>query len=64
MKILVTGGTGFLGRRTVEQLVGQHDVRLLVRPTSSRERFPESVEFAEGDVTDAESLVRASEGWK
>ena len=62
MKILVTGGTGFLGRRTVEQLVGRHDVRLLVRPTSSRERFPESVEFAEGDVTDAESLVRASEG--
>lgn len=62
MKILVTGGTGFLGRRTVEQLVTDHDVRLLVRPTSSRDRFPASLEFAEGDVTDAASLVRASEG--
>jgi len=66
MKILVTGGTGFLGRRTVEQLTSKeradHQVRLLVRPTSSRDRFPESVEFAEGDVTDRASLVRAAEG--
>lgn len=62
MKILVTGGTGFLGRRTVELLAPHHDVRLLVRPTSDRERFPESVEFAEGDVTDRASLERAVEG--
>ncbi|MEM6792598.1 MAG: NAD-dependent epimerase/dehydratase family protein [Acidobacteriota bacterium] len=62
MKILFTGGTGFLGRRTVERLTGRHELRLLVRPTSSRDRFPASVEFAEGDVTDAPSLERASEG--
>ena len=62
MKILVTGGTGFLGRRTVEQLVPRHAVRLLVRPTSDRARFPESVELAEGDVTDRASLERAAEG--
>lgn len=61
-KILVTGGTGFLGRRIVERLVDDHDVRLLVRPTSDRSRFPESVTFVEGDVTDRESLEGAFEG--
>lgn len=62
MKILVTGGTGFLGRRTVERLAPHHEVRLLVRKTSDRTRFPENVAFVEGDVTDAASLVAAAEG--
>ena len=62
MKIRVTGGTGFLGRRTVERLAPNHDVRLLVRKTSDRSRFPENVAFAEGDVTDPASLVAAAEG--
>ena len=52
MKILVTGGTGFLGRRVVAELADRHALRLLVRRGSSRERFPAGVEFAEGDVTD------------
>lgn len=62
MKILVTGGTGFLGRRVVAALAGRHAVRLLVRSGSSRERFPAGVEFAAGDVTDLPSLERAAEG--
>lgn len=62
MKILVTGGTGFLGRRVVDLLVPKHEVRLLVRPTSSRERFPEQVAFHVGDVTDRASLTAAMEG--
>jgi len=56
--ILVTGGTGFLGRRIVSELSPRHALRLLVRRGSSRERFPEGVEFAEGDVTDRASLDR------
>lgn len=59
MKVLVTGGTGFLGRRIVSELAQRHEVRLLVRPTASRERFPEGVHFAQGDVTDRTSLERA-----
>ena len=62
MKLLVTGGTGFLGRRTVDLLAANHEIRLLVRPTSSRDRFAETVTFAEGDVTDRDSLKRAAEG--
>lgn len=62
MKILVTGGTGFLGRRLVAALAPRHAVRLLVRASSSRERFPEGVEFATGDVTDRASLEAAAAG--
>jgi nucleoside-diphosphate-sugar epimerase len=62
MKVLVTGATGFLGRRTVGNLAARHELRLLVRPSSSRQRFPAGVSFAEGDVTDAASLERAAAG--
>ncbi len=62
MKVLVTGGTGFLGRRIVSELAPRHSLRLLVRPTASRERFPAGVEFAAGDVTDRASLDRAVAG--
>ncbi len=64
MKILITGGTGFLGRRIVAELAPRHTLRLLVRRGSSRERFPETprLEFAEGDVTDRASLVKAIAG--
>lgn len=62
MKVLVTGGTGFLGRRIVERLARRHEVRLLVRPGSSRERFPGGAELAAGDVTDRASLLAAARG--
>jgi farnesol dehydrogenase len=62
MKILITGGTGFLGRRVVSELAPRHTLRLLVRRGSSRERFPEGVEFAEGDVTDRLGLIKAIAG--
>jgi farnesol dehydrogenase len=62
MKILVTGGTGFLGRRIVSDLAERHELRLLVRGGSSRDRFPEGIEFAAGDVTDRLSVVRAATG--
>jgi farnesol dehydrogenase len=62
LKILMTGATGFLGRRIVARLAPAHALRLLVRPAAGRTRFPEGVEFAAGDVTDRESLARAARG--
>lgn len=64
MKVLVTGGTGFVGSHLIEQLRDQGEtVRALVRPTSNR-AFVESLgaESWEGDLDDQNSLRRACEG--
>jgi nucleoside-diphosphate-sugar epimerase len=68
MRVLLTGGTGFLGRAIVPRLVGpdaaapRHQVVLLVRPTASRAGFPPGVTFATGDVTDRASVTAAARG--
>jgi NAD+-dependent farnesol dehydrogenase len=63
VKVLLTGGTGFLGKRVAHALVNAgHGLRLLARPTSLRAGLPEGAELAPGDVTDAGSMVRAAQG--
>jgi farnesol dehydrogenase len=62
VRILLTGGTGFLGRRTAARLAREHSVRLLVRPGPAREGLGDGVEVAAGDVTDRDSLVAAMTG--
>jgi dihydroflavonol-4-reductase len=68
MKVLVTGGTGFVGSHTVAELVrGGHQVRLLVR---SPQRVSAAlgplgvtgVDAAVGDVTDPGSVEAALRG--
>lgn len=61
---LVTGATGLLGSHIVEQLRRRGmPVRALVRRGSDRTWLKsQGVEFAEGDVTEADSLQRACQG--
>ena len=68
MKILVTGGAGFIGSHLLQLLQGQQDVEVLVYDNLSsgrREHVPKGIRLVEGDVRDAEGLARlfVSEGF-
>jgi uncharacterized protein YbjT (DUF2867 family) len=64
VKILVTGGTGFVGSRIVHTLRAEgRDVRALVRrPEAGAHLGSLGVELATGDVTDAASVAAAADG--
>jgi nucleoside-diphosphate-sugar epimerase len=61
---LITGATGFIGGRLAERLAREgYPVRCLVRASSDTSRLEKlGVEIADGDLTDARSLVRAVQG--
>jgi NADH dehydrogenase len=64
MKVFVTGGTGFVGREILGQLLhAGHAVRVLVREGSADKLpEPEKVEVHIGDITDGASLVGGLDG--
>jgi NADH dehydrogenase len=64
VKILVTGATGFIGRRVVHALRAEgREVRALVRrPERATQLAAWGVELAAGDVTDPPTLRAALEG--
>ena len=67
MNVLVTGGTGFVGRQVLRQLVPTgHRIRLLVRnpqaPALNGLPGHDALEFCGGAITDAVSLPAAVEG--
>ena len=64
MKILVTGGTGFVGTHVVNALLRRgHAVAVLARePARAHNRYNNPVEIAVGDVLDPGSLARAFAG--
>ena len=65
MRIMITGGTGFIGYHTARTLMAAgHDVRLLIRSEEKMRRlFGDDVQdFVSGDVTDADCVMRALNG--
>ena len=64
MKILLTGGNGFIGSVVVRMLRGRGDeVRCLVRPTSRIDRISSlGCEIVHGDLRDKASLRQAARG--
>jgi dihydroflavonol-4-reductase len=62
-KTLVTGGTGFVGRAVVEELLAAgREVRVLARNSAHPALAGLAVEVAEGDLRDPDSLTRALTG--
>jgi dihydroflavonol-4-reductase len=64
MRVLVTGGTGFLGRNLVHLLCREgYNVTILHRPTSKKVGLPEGVSYKIGDVTAPETLTGCCDGY-
>jgi NADH dehydrogenase len=64
MKVLVTGGTGFVGTHLVNRLLQRgHRVAVLARdPRKTVNRYNRPVEAVSGNVLDRESLAAAASG--
>lgn len=69
MKVLVTGGAGFIGSHTVDHLLEKgYEVRVLdslqlrVHPYGKPKYLKNSIEFVQGDVSDKRVLEKAMEG--
>jgi farnesol dehydrogenase len=60
MKVLVTGGTGYLGRALVEALASRGHQLVIFGRSASRSRLPGTA--VDGDIRDRDALARAAAG--
>lgn len=64
MRYFLTGATGFIGRRIVQQLgeAGHEIVTIARKPSKAQELVDVGVEVRKGDITDKESMREAMTG--
>lgn len=64
MKILVTGGCGFIGSHVVDALLAKGDLPVVLDDlsTGKRSNLPDPVEVIEGSIEDPDAVARAIEG--
>jgi uncharacterized protein YbjT (DUF2867 family) len=63
MKILVTGGTGYVGGAVVKELLRRGaNIRMLAREQTEKGKLPSGVEIAIGDLLDPPSVEQAIRG--
>ena len=67
MKILITGGTGFIGSHIRDELLrhpkaSEAEVVCMTRDPKGKRHADPRVSYVAGDVRDAASLERATEG--
>jgi dTDP-glucose 4,6-dehydratase len=64
MRILVTGGAGFIGSTYVRLVGGEHEVRVLDKLTYAgrRENLPEDIDLLVGGIEDPAAVREAMEG--
>ena len=62
MKILLTGGTGLLGRNIIECLLeGNHEITLLLRDPTKYKKHDKKITKVKGDVLNLDSILDAIE---
>ena len=64
MKLLVTGGAGFIGSTYVRLFRGDHDITVLDKLTYAgrRENLPEGTELVVGGIEDREVVMQVAAG--
>ncbi|MDR6904803.1 UDP-glucose 4-epimerase [Agromyces sp. 3263] len=65
MRVLITGGAGFIGANLSRRLLDAGDIEVLAfdnLATGLRSNLDPSVRFIEGDLRDPDSLIRATSG--